>query len=67
MAKSSLTENELVTSHIQLLDAAIIPIVEAIRHILLSAHNDIAERIKWNNPSFYFTGEMADLNPNEFK
>ncbi len=67
MAKTTLTETEQVKAHIQLLDPAIIPIFEAIRHIILSAHKDIAERIKWNNPSFYFTGEMADFNPKEYK
>ena len=67
MAKLTLTETEQITAHIQLLNPTIIPIVEAIRDIILSAHKDIAERIKWNNPSFYFTGEMADFNPKEYK
>ncbi len=27
----------------------------------------MGERIKWNNPSFYYTGEMKLFDPKEYK
>jgi len=27
----------------------------------------ISERIKWNNPSFYYSGEMKPFDPKEYK
>jgi hypothetical protein len=27
----------------------------------------IGERIKWNNPSFYYTGEIEEFDPKEYK
>ena len=55
MAKSiKLTEPEQVTEHIKKLDPAVGKIVQALRTIILSTDKEIGERIKWNNPSFYF-------------
>ena len=42
-------------------------IVETIRRIILSTDKEIGERIKWNNPSFYYTGEMKPFDPKEYK
>ncbi|MDI1354868.1 MAG: DUF1801 domain-containing protein [bacterium] len=41
--------------------------VNAIRKIILGADPTIGERIKWNNPSFFYTGEMKPFNPKEYK
>jgi hypothetical protein len=67
MAKSTLTDQEQVTAHIQALDPAIAPIVETLRKIILSTDKSIAEHIKWNNPCYYYTGEMKPFNPKEYK
>lgn len=68
MAKSiQLSDQELVTQHIKKLDPALGKIVEYIRQIILSTSKEIDERIKWNNPSFYYTGEMKPFNPKEYK
>src|SRR6478736_2773104 len=68
MAKSiKLTDTEQVTEHIKRLDPALGKIIEAIRQIILSTDKEIGERIKWNNPSFYYTGEMKDFDPKEYK
>ena len=34
---------------------------------ILNTDAEIGERIKWNNPSFYFNGEMAAFDPKEYK
>jgi hypothetical protein len=68
MAKSiKLTEPEQVTEHIKKLDPAVGKIVQTLRTIILSTDKEIGERIKWNNPSFYFTGEMKPFDPKEYK
>jgi len=68
MAKSiKLTEPEQVTEHIKKLDPAMGKIVQTLRAIILTTDKEIGERIKWNNPSFYFTGEMRPFDPKEYK
>src|SRR5688572_18457091 len=68
MAKSiKLTESEQVNEHIRKLDPKVAEIVQTLRKIILSADKQIGERIKWNNPSFYFTGEMKPFDPKEYK
>src|SRR6478735_7476307 len=67
MAKTKLTDIEQVTKHIQKLDKSIAPTVEALRQIILNTDKEIGERVKWNNPSFYYTGEMKPFDPKEYK
>jgi hypothetical protein len=68
MAKANkLSDEEQVTKHIKKLDPAFGKIIEAIRKIILNADSSVGERIKWNNPSFYYTGEMKPFDPKEYK
>ncbi|MCQ6958623.1 DUF1801 domain-containing protein [Mucilaginibacter aquariorum] len=67
MPKSTLTDQQQVTAHIQKLDPAIRDVVETLRQIILNTDGEIAEHIKWNNPSFYYTGEIAPFDPKEYK
>lgn len=68
MSKQKTTsDSEQVTKHIQKLDASIRSTVQTIRESILSTDKEIGERIKWNNPSFYFTGEMKSFDPKEYK
>ena len=68
MAKNiKLSDEEQVTAHIQKLDPALGDIIQAIRDIILSTDKEIGEQIKWNNPSFYYTGEMKPFDPKEYK
>lgn len=62
-----LSDKEQVTEHISKLDPQIGKIVETIRQIILSTDKEIGERIKWNNPSCYYTGEMKPFDPKEYK
>ncbi len=62
-----LSDEEQVTQHIKKLDPAFGKIIEAVRKIILSADASVGERIKWNNPSFYYTGEMKPFDPKEYK
>ncbi len=62
-----LSDQEQVTAHITSLDSSLAATVETIRQSILNTHHLIGERIKWNNPSFYFTGEMKAFDPKEYK
>jgi hypothetical protein len=62
-----LSDKEQVTGHIAKLDPALGKIIETIRQIILKTDKEIGERIKWNNPSFYYTGEMKQFDPKEYK
>lgn len=64
---SKLSNTEQVTQHIQKLEHALRKIIETIRQIILSTDKEIAEHIKWNNPSFYYNGEMKPFDPKEYK
>jgi len=65
--KEKLTDSEEISAHIQKLDKSIAPIIEFLRKTILGVHKEVGERIKWNNPSFYYTGEMAPFDPKEYK
>lgn len=56
-----------VSAHIEKLEPQIATVVESIRAIILAADPAIGERIKWNNPSFFYTGEMKPFDPKEYK
>lgn len=60
-------DKEEVTLHIQKLETELAKTVEAIRKIILNTDKEIGERIKWNNPSFYYIGEMKPFDPKEYK
>jgi len=62
-----LSDEEQVTAHIAKLDPELGKTVQAIREIILSTDKEIAEHIKWNNPSFYYSGEMKPFDPKEYK
>jgi hypothetical protein len=65
--KKKRSDQEQVTEHIQKLEPGLGKIIETIRQIILSTDKEIGERIKWNNPSFYYTGEMKPFDPKEYK
>ena len=65
--KITLSDKEAVEAHIKTLEAPVAEVVNAIRQCILNCSNEIDERIKWNNPSFYFTGEMQAFDPKEYK
>jgi hypothetical protein len=68
MTKSDEVSNSKeVTEHILKLEPTIGLIVNELRQIILSTDTEIGERIKWNNPSFFYLGEMKPFNPKEYK
>lgn len=62
-----LSDKEQVTEHIQKLEPELSKMAQTIRQIILSTDREISEQIKWNNPSFYYNGEMKPFDPKEYK
>ena len=62
-----LAASETVSAYIAQLDETTSAIVEKLRQIILTTDAEIAEEIKWNAPSFYYTGQMKPFNPKEYK
>ena len=67
MGKAKLNDSEEVKILISNLNDDVKEIVEAIRNIILSTDAQISEQVKWNSPSFYFTGEMKVFDAKEYK
>ena len=67
MAKIKLSDTEMVSAYIEKLGEPVCEIVEALRQIILNTNAEIAEEIKWNAPSFYYTGEMKPFDPKEYR
>lgn len=68
MAKAAkISDAGQVTLHISKLDISIRPVIEYLRVLILKTDKRIAGQIKWNNPCFYYAGEMAPYDPKEYK
>ena len=68
MAKSNkLTDEQQVVDYFNKLDHPLKNLVEAIRKSILKMDKEIGEQIKWNSPSFFYTGEMKPFDPKEYK
>ncbi|HTM98120.1 MAG TPA: DUF1801 domain-containing protein [Pedobacter sp.] len=65
MAK--LSDQEQVNEHIAKLNSPLKETAEYLRQSILKVDPVIGEQIKWNNPSFYYTGEMKAFNPKEYR
>ena len=61
------SEPEKVDAFMQALKHPLANVVETIRKIILSTDREIGEEIKWNAPTFFYSGEMKPLNPKEHK
>jgi hypothetical protein len=42
-------------------------VVEDLRQIILSIDKEIGEEIKWNAPTFFYSGKMKPANPKEYR
>lgn len=68
MAKAKdINTPEEVLAHIQKLESPVKEMVQAIRETILSADPMVCEQIKWNSPSFFYSGHMQPFDPKEYK
>jgi hypothetical protein len=68
MGKSKLpnafsTVDELIAQ----LEESTAAIVRSLRATLMALAPEVQEQIKWNSPSYSFTGELPPFNPKEYK
>lgn len=68
MAKAKKAADILsVDDYMKTLDHPLAETVEALRKIILGADSEVGEQVKWNAPSFYYTGAMQPFDPKEYK
>lgn len=60
------TDVEQVSEHIDGLDDAVRETVQFVRKTILAASPLVSERIKWNNPSFYYNGPLDKEDPKKY-
>jgi hypothetical protein len=60
-------DSDAVNEHLKKYDAELKIIVNELRKIILATDKKIGERVKWNNPSFFYLGEMKPFDPKEYK
>ncbi|MES2808443.1 MAG: DUF1801 domain-containing protein [Bacteroidota bacterium] len=58
---------QAVDEHIQKYDEPLRRIINKLRQIILSIDPLISEQIKWNSPSFFYTGNMQAFDAKEYK
>jgi hypothetical protein len=56
-----------VTTYIQNLEPTQGTVAEAVRQVFLQAHTSIGEQIKWNAPSFFYTGDMPAFDAKTYQ
>jgi hypothetical protein len=61
------SESDKVDEYMKRLKHPLSDVVEALRQIILKTDPKIGEEVKWNAPSFFYTGEMEPFNPKEYR
>ena len=61
------SEPEKVDTYIGKLKHPLLPVVKALRKVILSTDKEIGEEIKWNAPTFFYAGEMKPSDPKKYK
>lgn len=63
----SSSDSHKVTTHINTIEDPIRETITFLRQLFLETDATIAEHIKWNSPSFYYSGPMKAFDPKEYK
>jgi hypothetical protein len=61
------SEPDKVDTYMSKLDHPLKDVVQALRELILSTDDEIGEEIKWNAPTFFYSGKMRSFNPKEYK
>ena len=59
--------SEDVSAFIKKTPTDVAKLLETIRRVILGTDKEISEQIKWNAPSFYYSGEMKAFDAKEYK
>jgi hypothetical protein len=61
------SEPDKVDACIQNMKHPLTNVAKALRQLILSTDPEIGEEVKWNAPTFFYSGEMRPFNPKEYK
>src|SRR5689334_6001567 len=61
------SEPDKVDAYNAKLDYPLKNVVQALHELTLSTDPEICEEVKWNAPTFFYTGEMRSFDPKEYK
>lgn len=64
---SKASEPEKVDAYMSKLKHPLTKVVADLRKIILNTHKEIGEEIKWNAPTFFYSGKMKPTNPKEYR
>jgi hypothetical protein len=67
MTTTKPSEPEKVDAYIKRLKHPLKDVVVSLRKIILEADPKIGEEIKWNAPTYFYTGEMEESDPKLYK
>ena len=67
MTTAKPSEPEKVDAYIKRLKHPLKVVVVSLRKIILEADPEIGEEIKWNAPTYFYTGEMEESDPKLYK
>jgi hypothetical protein len=67
MTTTKPSEPENVDAYIKGLKHPLKDVVISLRKIILEADREIGEEIKWNAPTYFYTGEMEESDPKLYK
>jgi len=61
------SQPDKVDEYMQQLDHPLKDVVEALRQTILESDPTIGEEVKWNAPTFFYTGEMPPSDAKEYR
>jgi hypothetical protein len=61
------SETDKVNAYMRDLKHPLADVVEALRQLILDTDPEIGEEVKWNAPTFFYSGEMRPFDPKEYK
>jgi hypothetical protein len=67
MTTTKPSEPDKVDAYIKRLKHPLKDVVVSLRKIILEADPEIGEEIKWNAPTYFYTGEMEQSDPKLYK
>jgi hypothetical protein len=67
MTTTKPSEPDKVDAYIKRLKHPLKDVVVSLRKIILEADPEIGEEIKWNAPTYFYTGEMKQSDPKLYK
>src|SRR5258707_5311704 len=62
-----LSEPDKVDEYMKAVKHPLVKVIGELRKIILKTDKEIGEEVKWNAPTFFYTGKMKPFNPKEYK